>query len=327
MKVAVTGASGHIGSCLVRELIKKGARVKVLVHDFENDLAQLDVEMIHGNLLEIESLKNLCEGVEVVFHLAAKIALDNHQTEQVYEVNVTGTNNMIEATKWAVVKKFIHFSSIDAFQFTSSEAVMDEIKPLIESEKSIYAFTKAESERLVLNAVKEGLDAVILSPTAVIGPFDYRGSFLGSALLKIYQNKIPMLISGGYNWVDVRDIAAAAIQSVDSGRKGEKYILSGNFCNLLELSKIIGKISGKRTPKLLAPVSLAKLVFPLIQFYYSLINEKPIYTRQSLELLVNSPKNISFEKAKIELGYEPRSLEQTLRDTFNWYIENKYLNG
>jgi dihydroflavonol-4-reductase len=233
---------------------------------------------------------------------------------------------MIEAAKYAGVKKFIHFSSIDAFQFVSQAAVLDENIPLVESEKAIYPFSKAESERLVLNAVIEGLDAVILSPTAVIGPFDFRGSFLGSALIKIYQNKIPMLIPGGYNWVDVRDIAAAAIQAVESGRKGEKYILSGNFCSLLELSKIIGKISGKRTPKLLAPVFLAKLAFPFIQFYYSLINEKPVYTRQSLELLVNSPKNISFEKAKKELGYEPRPLEQTLRDTFNWYIENKYLN-
>ncbi len=326
MKVAVTGASGHIGNCLVRKLLKRGDYVKVLVHNFKNDLAKMDVEIIHGNLLEVESLKKLCEGVDVVFHLAAIIALDNRHPKHVYAVNITGTKNIIEASKSSGVKKLIHFSSIDAFQFISSEAFMDESKPLIESEKSIYAFTKAEGERLVIKAVKEGFDAVILSPTAVIGPFDYRGSFLGSALIKIYQNKIPMLVSGGYDWVDVRDVAAAAIQAVDSGRKGEKYILSGSFCSLLELSEIIGRISGKKTPKLLAPVSLAKLAFPFIQFYYSLLKEKPVYTRQSLELLVNSPKNISFEKAKKELGYEPRPLEQTLRDAFNWYIENKYLN-
>jgi dihydroflavonol-4-reductase len=326
MKVAVTGASGHIGNCLVRELIKKGFRVKALVHDFENDLAKLDVEIIRGNLLGIESLKKLCVGVDVVFHLAAKIELDNRHPEQVYAINVTGTKNMIDAAKWAGVKKFIHFSSIDAFRINPVEKVLNENTPLVETDKVIYAFTKAESERLILIAANEGLNAVILSPTAVIGPFDYRGSLLGSALIKIYQNKIPMLVSGGYDWVDVRDVAAAAIQAVDSGRKGEKYILSGSFCSLPELSEIIGKISGKRTPKLLAPVSLAKLAFPFIQLYYSLLKEKPVYTRQSLELLVNSPKNISFEKAKKELGYEPRPLEQTLRDAFNWYIENKYLN-
>jgi dihydroflavonol-4-reductase len=326
MKVAVTGASGHIGSCLVRELIEKGARVKVLVHDFENDLAQLEIEIIRGNLLEVESIKKLCEGVDVVFHLAAKIALDNRHPEQVYAVNVTGTKNMIEASKSAGVKKFIYFSSIDAFQFISSEMVLDESNPLIESEKAIYAFTKAESERLVINAVKEGLHAIILCPTAVVGPFDYRGSFLGDALVKIFRNQLPMLVSGGYNWVDVRDVAEAAIRSVEFGRKGEKYILSGNFCSLIELSEMAGKISGKKTPKLIAPVFLAKLACPFLKFYYSVINGKPIYTSQSLNLLINSPKNISFEKAKKELGYIPRPLEQTLRDTYVWYKENKHLN-
>ena len=179
MIVAITGACGHIGNCLVRELKKQGAAVKVLVHNFRNDLDKLDVELVQGNLLDIESLNILCEGVDVVFHLAAKIALDNRRPDEVYAVNVTGTKNMIEASKTAGVKKFIHFSSIDAFQFISSDAVLDENNPLIQSEKAIYAFTKAESERVVMRAVNEGLDAVILSPAAVIGPFDYRGSFFG----------------------------------------------------------------------------------------------------------------------------------------------------
>jgi dihydroflavonol-4-reductase len=135
-----------------------------------------------------------------------------------------------------------------------------------------------------------------------------------------------MLISGGYNWVDVRDVAAAAVQSVESGRRGEKYILSGNFCSLKDLSELIGTISGKRTPKLLAPVFMAKLACPFLEFYSSLTRKKPVYTRQSLDLLIKSPKNISFEKARKELGYEPRTLEQTLRETFEWYKENKYLN-
>jgi dihydroflavonol-4-reductase len=326
IKVAVTGASGHIGSCLVRELIKKGIGVKVLVHNFENDLAHLDVEMIRGNILDVESLKKLCDDVDVIFHLAAKIALDNRHPGQVYETNVTGTKNIIEAAKWAGVKKFVHFSSIDAFRVISPDAVLDESNPLVESKKVIYPFSKAESERLVLNAVNEGLDAVILSPTAVIGPYDYRGSFLGRALIKIYQNEIPMLVRGGYNWVDVRDIAAAAIRAVESGRKGEKYILSGNFCSLKDLSEMTGRISEKRTPKLIAPISLAKLAFPFIQFYYSLIKEKPIYTLQSLDLLINAPKNISFEKAKANLNYSPRPLAETLNDTFKWYKENKYLD-
>ncbi len=326
MKVAVTGASGHIGNCLVREIKKQGATVKVLVHDFKNDLDKLDVELVQGNLLDPESLKVLCNDVDVVFHLAAKIALDNRHSEQVFAVNVTGTKNIIDASVSAGVRKFIHFSSIDAFRTVFSGQVLDEECPLTESDNSIYESTKAESERLVMDAVNEGLDAVILCPTAVVGPFDYRGSFLGDALVKIFRNQLPMLISGGYNWVDVRDVAEAAIRSVELGRKGEKYILSGTFCSLIELSEMAGKITGKKTPKLIAPVFLAKMACPFLKLYYSITNGKPIYTSQSLNLLINSPKNISFEKAKKELGYIPRPLEQTLRDTFVWYKENKRLN-
>lgn len=325
MKVAVTGASGHIGNCLVRELKKQGAEVRVLVHNFKNDLDKLGVEIVQGNLLDKESLKLLCTGVDVVFHLAAIIALDNHHPEKVFEVNVTGTKNMIDAAVAAGVKRFIHFSSIDAFAKMHPDSLLVESCPLTDSDKSIYEITKAEGERLVMNAVTNGLDALVLCPTAVIGPFDYRGSFLGDALKRIFTNSLPMLISGGYNWVDVRDVAEAAISAVEKGRKGEKYILSGNFSDLKELSEIAGKITGKKTPTLLAPVFLAKLACPFLKFYYSLTNGKPIYTSQSLNLLINSPKNISFEKAKKELGYYPRPLEQTLSDTFNWYMDNKFI--
>jgi dihydroflavonol-4-reductase len=325
MKVAVTGASGHIGNCLVKELKKHGAEIKVLVYNSSNDPHEMDVELIRGNLLEPESLVNLCEGVDVVFHLAAQIAIENKSSEQVYETNVTGTKNMIKAANHSRVRKFIHFSSIHAFQIGSPDQLLDESRSLVKSNKIIYEFTKAEGEREVMKAVKEGLNAVILNPTAVIGPFDYKGSLLGQALLKIYQNKLPFMISGGYNWVDVRDVVSASINAIESGRKGENYILSGEFCTLQELSAMISKISGCKIP-VIVPVSLARLACPFFKVYSSVTNTQPLYTNQSLDILVNSPSNISNAKARRELGYEPQPLEQTLRDTFNWYKEKKLLN-
>jgi dihydroflavonol-4-reductase len=325
MKVAVTGASGHIGNCLVQELKKQGAEIKVLLYNSSNDLDETDVELIRGNLLEPESLVNLCEGVDVVFHLAAQIAIENKSSELVYETNVTGTKNIIKAANHSRVRKFIHFSSIHAFQIGSPDQLLDESRSLVESNKIIYEFTKAEGEREVMKAVKEGLNAVILNPTAVIGPFDYKGSLLGQALLKIYQNKLAFLVSGGYNWVDVRDVVSASIHAIESGRKGENYILSGEYCSLQELSAMISKISGCKIPVIL-PVSLARLACPFFKVYSSVTNTQPLYTYQSLDILINSPSNISNAKARKELGYEPRPLEQTLRDTFDWYKENNYIN-
>ena len=325
MKVAVTGASGHIGSCLVQELKKSGASIKVLVHNFRGDLGELDVEIIQGNLLEPETLIGFCKGADVVFHLAAQIAIENRSSGHIYETNVTGTRNMLKAAIHEGVRKFIHFSSIHAFQIGSPGQMINEGTSLVETNKTIYEFTKAEGEREVRKAVKEGLDAVILNPTAVIGPFDYRGSLLGQALLKIYQNKLPFLVSGGYNWVDVRDVVSASMNAIESGRKGENYILSGEFLTLQELSDMISKLSGCKIPTNV-PVSLARIACPFIQFYSSVTKTQPLYTSQSLDILVNSPVNISNAKAKKELSYDPRPLEQTLRDTFDWYKQKNFIN-
>jgi dihydroflavonol-4-reductase len=325
MRVAVTGASGHIGNCLVHELIKRGAEIKALVHDFSSSLDKLNVELIRGDLLDPVSLSKLCEGCDVVFHLAAQIAIENSSSKHVIETNVTGTRNMLRAAIDSGVRKFIHFSSIHSFKIGSPIHELNESNPLVESDKTIYEFTKAEGEREVMKAVAEGLDAVILNPTAVIGPFDYRNSLLGQALRKIYQKRLPFLISGGYNWVDVRDVVSASITAIESGRKGQNYILSGQFYTLRELSGMISKLSGGNIP-VNVPVSLARMACPFFKLYSIITNTEPLYTYQSLDILVNSPVNISNAKARKELGYNPRPIEETLSDTFDWYKKNNFIN-
>jgi dihydroflavonol-4-reductase len=296
-----------------------------LVHNFRSDLDELDVDLVQGDLLDPKTLINLCQGAEVVFHLAAQVAIENRYSEYVYETNVTGTKNIIKAANFSRVRKLIHFSSIHAFQTESPHLMLDESRSLVETNKSIYAFTKAEGERVVMKAVKEGLNAVILNPTAIIGPFDYRRSLLGRALLKIYENKLAFLVSGGYNWVDVRDVVSASINAIEWGRRGEKYILSGEFSSLQQLSAMIRKISGCKIP-LIIPVSLARIASPFFWIYSSITKDQPLYTSQSLDILVNSPTNISNSKARKELGYEPRPLEQTLIDTYDWYRENNLIS-
>ena len=325
MKAAITGASGHIGNCLTRELLRKGVKVKALVHNKDNDLKDLDIELLNGDLLDTDSLTRLCEDVDYVFHLAARISIDEKDRELVYRTNVDGTRNLVNACVKNNVKRLLHFSSIHAYTIHPRDAVLDETRPLIENSNVVYEKSKADGERVVLHAVQNGLDAVILNPTAVIGPYDYNRSYLGQALIKIYLNKLPMLIPGGYDWVDVRDVVNGTINAIEKGRKGEKYLLSGHFYQLKQLSQMIAKCNDGKTPQFEVPMIFARIGLPFIRIFAKLRNEHPLYTGESLDILKNSPRNISNSKAVRELGYTTRSLEETLKDTFIWYKQNNLM--
>lgn len=326
MKVAITGGSGHIGNCLIRELIKKGAKIKALVHNFDDSLKNLDLEFVKGDLTDKNSLDKLCTDADVVFHLAARIAIDKKNTDVVYNTNVQGTQNLIDVCITKKVKRLIHFSSIHALDPYPLDEVLDENRAFIGSTKLIYEQSKADSEKIVIKAAQNGLNAVVLNPTAVIGPYDFKGSYLGQALIKIYQNKLPMLVPGGYDWVDVRDVVNASIAAITHGKSGGRFILSGHYLSLKELSELIGKVSNQKTPRLLAPLFLAKIGLPFIKLYSNITNEHPLYTSESLDILKNSNKLISNAKATQELGFIARPLEETLKDTFAWYKENGTIN-
>ena len=163
MKIAITGASGHIGSCLTRELIKRGNNIKVFVHNTDSNLQKLDVEIVKGDLSDKKSLEDLCSETDVVFHLVAKIAIDKSEREHVYKKNVEGTQNLIDVCIRKKVKRFIHFSSIHAFDPHPLNETLDETRAYIGKTKLIYEKSKAESERIVLNASRNGLNAFVLN--------------------------------------------------------------------------------------------------------------------------------------------------------------------
>jgi len=322
MKVAVTGASGHVGNVLCRELIKQGHWVRALIHHDTDDLESIGVEMVQGDLMDINSLEKLCMDCEVVYHLAAKISIDEKEKDLVRLTNVTGTQNLIKAAIKTSIKKFIHFSTIHVLDPFPLDEELNETRPYIGHTHMIYEQSKTESEKLVLEAVQEGLNAVIITPTAIIGPYDYKPSFLGQALIKMVTNSLPMLVSGGYDWVDVRDVVVCAIAAAEKGRQGERYIASGHYLSLKNLSQMIGKVTGRKTPSFTGPTILAKIGLPFIALYSKLKNEAPLYTSNSLEILKNSNRCISHAKATAELNYQPRPLEETLMDTFDWFNKN-----
>jgi dihydroflavonol-4-reductase len=326
MIIAITGANGHVGVNLCKALVELGHKVRALVHKNTEGLDQLDVKIFKGDLLDKASLIPFLNGAEIVFHLAAKISINGDSHGSVRAINTEGTRFMVELSKEFGIKRFIHFSSIHAFRQEPHDQVLDETRPLVEDEAFAYDRSKADGERIVMNAVKDGLDAIVLSPTAIVGPMDYEPSLMGKAFLQLYNHQIPALVPGGYNWVDVRDIVQTAIQSIEKGKRGEKYLLAGHWHSLPEVAGFIEKHTGRKVVRTVMPFWLAWIGLPFITLYSRISGRTPLYTRESLEIIINGSKQISYEKAAKELGFSPRKMDETVQDTMKWFDSNGYIN-
>ncbi len=324
MKIVVTGASGHIGINLCRELIKQGHTIKALIHKNIKSLQGIPLETALGDLRDPGSLSALVRHADVVFHLGAVISIRGNRTGELFDINVEGTRNILEASQKASVKRFIHFSSIHALAHSPYDKELDENRPLAVRDKMAYSRSKALAEDIVINASNQGSDTIILSPTAVIGPLDYAPSLMGQAILLMATGKLPSLVPGGYDWVDVRDVVSSALTAIEKGRKGERYLLSGHWRTLKQISKLVSDIIGHVPQRFTCPIWLARLGLPFINLYCSVYDKEPLYTRDSLYTLRTSHRNISHEKAVKELGFNPRPFEVTLKDTLEWFQENGY---
>jgi len=323
MKISITGASGHIGANLCRELLGQNHELRVLVNNFTDSIKDLDVEQIQGNLLDTESLRNLSEGSEVLIHLAASISITGDRS--ILETNFKGTQNVIKAVKDSRVKRLIHFSSIHAISHDPLDETLDETRSLVLQDKIIYNRSKAMAEKAVRDAVAGGLDAVIINPTSVVGPNDFKPSLIGQAILQLYGGRMPALIPGGYDWVDVRDVVSGTITALEKGRTGESYLLPGHYVSLADLYNMLTSLKGNGKTLPVLPSWLAELGLPFLQAWSRMTGNKPLYTRESIEILKTAHPDISSEKAGRELGYHSRPFQETLKDTITWFSENHYL--
>ena len=246
--------------------------------------------------------------------------------DELIRVNIEGTKNVIECCKLAKVKRLVHFSSIHALDGGKHCSELDESSPLNLDSRIPYERTKAISEQLAIDeAQKNGLELVVLNPTAVIGPWDFGPSYLGQFLIRLYQGKIPALLHGGYNWVDARDVSKGAIAAALKGISGERYILSGTWADLKTFVELWSKVTGKDNSLPLLPYTLARIGIPFIQLWAKLNKNHPLYTVESLEIIRNGCKNIPYTKAKKDLDYSPRPLVDTLKNSYSWYQTNSYI--
>lgn len=326
MKIAVTGANGHVGVNLCRKLAESGHQINAFVHRNHEGLSGIPVNIVKGNVLDKASLSPLLDGCDVLFHLAAKISITGGQDGIVSRVNETGTRNILEVAKAMNVKRMIHFSSIHAFSQHPHNQVLDETRPLVNQTGFAYDVSKAAGERAVMEAVKNGFDAVVLSPTAIIGPADHEPSLIGQAVIDLYNRRIPSLVPGGYDWVDVRDVVNGAISAIEKGRTGEKYLLSGHWLSLKDFSLLISTVTGRPTVHTEIPMWVARIGLPFITGYSKLVGIKPLYTSESLTIISEGSRMISHEKASKELNYHSRPLSETIHDFIAWLKQHQIIN-
>ncbi len=326
--ILVTGATGHIGNVLVRELLSQGERVRTLVLPGEDPLPLdgLDVEIFEGDVLDPASLDRACSGVTRVFHLASIISIMPGKDDFVRRVNVQGTLNVIQAVLRNQVRRLVYTSSIHAITRAPHGVMIDESLPFDpHNSAGEYDRSKAEASLSVLQAARQGLDAVIACPTGVIGPYDYRRSEMGTVILDCMESKVQWLLHGAYDFVDVRDVARGLRLACERGRRGETYILSGERITYTRLAETIHSLLGFRSKiRIPIPRGLARLAALFSPAYYRLRRTRPLLTPYALHTLWSN-SDISSQKARQELGYQTRPLKNSLADTIHWFSENKLL--
>jgi dihydroflavonol-4-reductase len=325
MTAVITGASGHVGATLVRILLARGERVRGMVHHDRRALDGLDVEVVPADVCDPSSLLRVLRGDDVVYHTAAHISILPSERDSLEAVNIRGTRNVVDACLRCGVRRLVHFSSIEAFSDRPPDALIDETHARAEGpDDGPYARSKAAGEAVVREGAARGLDAVILNPTAIIGPYDYRGGPLSDAILRLARGALPFLVEGGFNWVDVRDVAAGAVRAAESAQPGAQYILAGHWVSLRDLAALIQEITGTPAPHWIAPMALARIGAPFITEFSHLTGQRALYTSASLRPL-RGYRHVSHDRASRDLGYRPRPFRETITDTIGWFEEGGYL--
>lgn len=325
--ILVTGPTGHIGNVLVRELVRSGCHVRALVLPGEDltPLQGIDVECVAGNVLDIPSLLKALRGVDILYHLAGLISILPGKHPDMERVNVEGTKNLLLAARQAGVQRLVYTSSIHALARAPHGVVVDEKLPYdVNNPYGAYDRSKALASRMVQNAAIQGMDAVIACPTGVIGPYDFRLSELGSLIYSCTRGRPQVYVDGAYDFVDVRDVANGLILACERGQRGENYILSGERITVAGFLESIQAALGCRLVQIRLPTLLARFGAWFAPFYYRLAEIRPRFTSYSLDVLASN-SYISSEKARRQLGYSHRSVQQSLHDTVHWFIENPKL--
>lgn len=322
-KCVMTGATGHVGYALLLELANNGDKPTILIRKDSKIFDGIDCTKVYGDVTDPASLEKAFEGAEIVYHLAGMIELKPGNEDAVYKVNVTGTKNVVAACKKCGVKRLVYMSSVDTYPPLPGNQVMTELSHYDPSMlEGAYAKTKAEATQYVLDSNgTDGLETVVLQPSACIGPYDFKVSSVGEMVRMFLGGNFPVTLGfGGYNFVDVRDIAVGTRAAAEKGRPGECYILCGDVMSVDAFIRTLAKVLNMKVPAITLGKGIVDVVAPIMEVYYKVTDTTPLFTRYSIRKLVSNC-NFSYEKAKAELGYQPMSIEKSVKDMTDWIVQ------
>ena len=328
MKTLITGAAGFVGAAVLRELLKKGHKVKALVRQSSvlNNLKNLDVEIVYGDLKDRESLKKSLKDCKYLFHVAADYRLWVPKPEEIYQNNVKGTENLMEEALNSEIEKVVYTSSVAVLGKPINGDIANEKTPVNVSQMiGHYKKSKFLAEEKVKELYKtRNLPVVIVNPAAPVGPRDIKPTPTGKMVLDAAMKKIPAYLDTGLNIVHVDDVAKGHMQAFNKGKLGERYILGGENLTLKEMLEIISILCGNKPPKIRLP---RKPLYPIgyvFEIFARLFNIKNPMLTVDMIRMAEKKMFFSSEKAKKELNYKYKSAKNALKDAIQWFIDNGY---
>ncbi len=313
---AVTGGTGHLGTNLVPMLRAAGHRVRVIVDQRPAEPFDRDVELVIADVRDFAAMRAAFDGIDTVYHLAAVISIHGDPDGRVRSVNVGGARHAAEAALAAGVRRYVHTSSIHAFDHEPIDAPLDETRARPGAAHPAYDRSKADGEAAVREVIARGLDAVIVNPSGVIGPGDHAPSRMGRLFLELARGQWPALPDGGFDWVDVRDVARSIIAAAERGRTGENYLLGGWWHSVAALAAMAASVTGVTRRRVPIPMRVASGLARVVAPAMRIAGQRNDFTPDAMHALRGN-QQVRWTKAARELGHQPRPTEQTVADLYD----------
>lgn len=330
MRVLVTGATGFVGGAVERALLRAGREVRLIVRPAADrrNIRDLPVEIYHGDVTDLDSLRRATSGCAQVYHVAALYKLWVRRKREIYESNVTGTENVLKAARECDVEKIIYTSSVATLGLPKDGSPGDEETPVSLSDMvGHYKRSKYLAEQVARTYIQEGLPIVIVNPSTPVGEADIKPTPTGKIIVDFLNGKMPAYVDTGLNLVDVEDVAVGHLLAAEKGKIGERYILGNENLTLQQILFLLAEITGRPAPRFQAPYLFALGVAYVDAAVARLIpGREPLVPPVGVKL---SRKKMFFDPTKAirELGLPQTPVREALQKAVVWFARNGYLKG